>query len=263
MALGATALPLVEPSAQAGPPKRWVLIADWCNILASALLCGAFLFGALINSARVSSLLEDGLPTARALSWLQLLFSAEGAFYAVGEFFMVGIMASTPPAAGGGPRGTMQFAILMAGGIFFALSGLVFPPCINNIYYVLSNEPCTHPAAMGTPFVWNAMGHFGITCFMVGTLIGFTGILQAPKGKLVSPFWGVTMFFMGAWTIGIFKFWGPVLCGGFDPSANATTFDMTLPAVVWVSTWWFGLLGAVFLLIGSIILGRLSGSVCL
>eukprot|EP00928_Gymnodinium_smaydae_P038780 TRINITY_DN26660_c0_g1_i1.p1 TRINITY_DN26660_c0_g1~~TRINITY_DN26660_c0_g1_i1.p1 ORF type:complete len:309 (-),score=53.77 TRINITY_DN26660_c0_g1_i1:158-994(-) len=250
------------------PPRSWVLLADWGNTLAGILLMGAFLEGALINSVGVASLLQvdakgnamPGVPNATALSVLQFLFCSEGFFYAVAEFFMIGIMAQTAPEVGGGARGCMQFAVLMAGGIFFAFSGLVFPSCITNITYVFSKESCTHPAAASTPYVWNAMAHYGITCFMVGTAVGFHGVLSAPKNKLASPFWGCTMYFLGAWTIGIFKFWGPVLLGGFDGNQNTPTFDFAAPAASYTANWWLAFLGAFFLFSGAVIFGVMNGS---
>merc|ERR1719424_127262 len=128
-----------------GPPRAWVLIADWANVLAGIVLMCAFFEGALINSVKMGSLLEEiapgvFIPTASALNWLQFFFSLEGALYAIAEFFMVGIMAATPPEFGGGSKGCMQFAILCVGGVFFGLSGLVYPPCITNITYVFRNE---------------------------------------------------------------------------------------------------------------------------
>merc|ERR1712232_1095674 len=221
----------------------------------------AFFLGALINDVQLDSLLAGpGIPTEAALAWLQFLFSAEGALYAVGSYYMVGIMTLTPSLGGGGPTGTMRFAIVMAGGIFFAFSGLVYPPCITNVMYVFSKQACSHPAAAATPYVWNAMAHFGITCFMVGTTIGMRGVWRAPKGRFVSPFWGCAMYFLGAWTIGVFKFWGPVLCGGFDPSANTPVFDLTAPAQAWTWTWWLGLLGAFLLTMGALIFALIDGT---
>jgi len=244
-----------------GPPRTWVQIADWGNVIAGIFLMAAFLEGALINSVKVDSLLvKPGVPTPEALDWLKFFFCIEGAFYAIAEFFMTGIMALTPAEFGGGSRGVMQFAILTVGGVFFGFSGLVFPGCITNMTYLLRNEKCTHPAAAGSPYVWNAMAHFGITCFMTGTTIGFLGVLKAPKNKLVSPFWGVTMFFLGAWTIGIFKFWLPVLCGGFDSHQNGDNFDFQAPSVAWAWTWWFALLGAGFLTFGAVIFALMNGS---
>lgn len=240
-----------------GPPRAWVLIGDWCNLLAGVVLMGAFLEGALINSVKMDSLLAaPGVPTTNALNWLQFLFSTEGVLYAVAEFFMVGIMAMTPAEFGGGSTGAMQFAILMAGGIFFALSGLVYPGCITNVTYVFRKTACPHPAAAGTPYAWNAMAHFGITCFMVGTAIGFKGVLGAPKKFGATPFWGCFFYCAGAWTIGIFKFWGPVLAGGFSTTQNedsALGFDFTAPSVAdgWAWNWWFALLGAYFLTFGA------------
>jgi len=255
---------LPETAAKAGPPRAWVLIADWANVLAGIVLMAGFLEGALINSVQMESLWYSpapgvSIPTDSALKWLQFFFSLEGALYAVAEFFMIGIMAATPPEFGGGSRGCMQFAILMAGGVFFGLSGLVYPPCITNITYVFSTEACNSPAANG-PYVWNAMAHFGITCFMTGTAIGFSGLLKAPKNKFISPFWGSFMYFFGAWTIGIFKFWGPVLCGGFDSNQNSHTFDLSAPAVLWSANWWIALIGAAGLTLGAIIFALLDGS---
>merc|ERR1719486_1252914 len=206
----------------------------------------------------MSSLRDHGIPTERALDWLQFFFSVEGFLYAIAEFFMVGIMAMTPPELGGGARGCMQFTILMAGGIFFGLSGLVFPGCITNVTYVFRKTDC--PAPGNGPYAWNAVAHYGITCFMCGTLIGFLGVLKAPKSKLVSPFWGVTMFFLGAWTIGIFKFWGPVLAGGFDVNMNGEGLDMSAPFNAWTWNWWLAVLGASFLTAGAVIFGLMNGS---
>lgn len=256
---------LPEPvAAKTGPPRAWVLIADWANVLAGIVLMAAFFEGALINSVKLESLLVQGgplkgTPTESALNWLQFFFSLEGALYAIAEFFMVGIMAATPPEFGGGSKGCMQFAILCIGGVFFGLSGLVFPPCITNITYVFRNAQCTHPAAHG-PYAWNAMAHFGITCFMTGTAIGFSGLYKAPKDKLISPFWGSFMYLFGAWTIGIFKFWGPVLCGGFDSSQNFPVFDFDAPAVTCAFNWWMALIGAGGLTLGAVIFMLLDGS---
>lgn len=159
----------------------------------------------------------------------------------------------------------------MAGGIFFSFSGLVFPPCITNVAHLFNAAPCPHVVAQNSPYVWNAMAHYGITCFMTGTAIGFKGVQGLPKDKLISPYWGVTMFFLGAWTIGIFKFWGPILVGGFDFYDNCAqstdpkmctmeNFNVSSAAVAWTWNWWFALLGAGFLTQGAVIFGMMNGS---
>jgi hypothetical protein len=246
-----------------GPPAWWDKVADWSNLVAGFVLMAAFLEGALLNDTKASFLLNKGLPSDAALNWLQILFTTEGVLYAVGCFFLVGLMAAAPH---GGPVPCMQFTILTAGGIFFALSGLVYPPCVNSMAYVFSNEVCPSPIAKG-PYAWNAMAHFGITCFMVGTTIGYLGARRLPRKPIVGPFWGSTMFFLGAWIIGIFKFWGPVLAGGFgDINGSYGThpahakLDMTAPAVTWTWTWWIALIGAAFLTAGAFIFGRMGGS---
>merc|ERR1712187_415099 len=220
----------------------------------------AFFWGALINCIQMESIAPGGIPNDVGLRWLKIFFCSEGICYALAEFFMIGIMANTPPEFGGGAKGCMQFGILMAGGIFFSFSGLVFPGCITNATYLYNAGPCEHPAAAKTPYVWNAVAHYGITCFMIGTAIGFHGVLRAPKDKFISPFWGCAMYFLGAWTIGIFKFWGPMLCGGLNGNQNSPAFDFSAPAVSWNVTWWFALIGAFFLFLGAMIFGIMNGS---
>jgi len=227
-------LPLQPPTKNGpGPPFKYVLIADWCNFLAGIFLCFAFFLGGLIFDRGVTSL--SFLPP----SWFVFCFNVEGMLYAIGCFFMIPIMAHT-----GNPWGTMQFAILAIGGIFFSFSGLVAPGCIVSIPDAFSSDPCTHVPHVTTPKVWNAMAHFGITCFMVGTAMGQSGVMRLPKNKFISPFWGITFYTLGAWTIGIFKFWGPVVVGGVD----------------WTWNWWMGLLGAIYLTTGALIFGVMDGS---
>merc|ERR1711964_278947 len=212
------------------PTRVWVLIADWSNLIAGLLLSIAFFLGALIFDRGVTSI-SHSTP-----SWFQFCFCAEGVFYAIGCFFMIPIMAHT-----GNAFGAMQFAILTIGGIFFSFSGLVVPVCIQTVQDAFLHDPCS---ITGTPKVWNAFAHYGITCFMVGTAMGQSGVMSLPKDKIVSPFWGVTFYTLGAYTIGIFKFWGPVLVGGVFA---------TWP-------WWMGLLGAIFLTTGASIFGLMDGS---
>jgi len=242
-----------------GPSKIWLIIADWGHAVAMLCLIVAFLEGALIFSAQMGTFLEPGgAPTKAAILWLQFLFSSVGTIAAISSFIMVGVMAKTPPEQGGGATACLQFAMLMTGGILFALSTPGNPGCITNITYAFSTAPCA--VAGGTPYEWNALGHYGIICFMVPTAIGLKGVMEAPKNKFISHFWGTTMFFLGAWTIGIFKYWGPVLAGGFNSKQNEVAFDFAAPSITWVWTWWFGLIGAIFLELGALIFGLMNGS---
>jgi hypothetical protein len=228
--------PTSTPEAPALDPTRlWVLIADWSNLVAGLLLSTAFFLGALIFDRGVTSI-SPATP-----SWFQFCFCAEGVLYAIGCFFMIPIMANAQNAFG-----SMQFAILTIGGIFFSFSGLVVPTCIQTVQDAFLHEPCilTDAGWPGTPKVWNAFAHYGITCFMVGTAMGQSGVMSLPRDKIVSPFWGVTFYTLGAYTIGVFKFWGPVLVGGV--------------AATW--PWWMGLLGAIFLTTGALIFGIMDGS---
>lgn len=278
--------PAAEPLVDAGggPPAHWTKIADWSNTIAGITLFMAFLLGAMINSLQLGAVCKfPGVPTDNALFVLRILFCLEGALYAIGGYYMCGIMACIPPPVGGG-NAVMQFVILTAGGIFFGFSGLAFPPCIVNISYLFSPNTCTHVAAANSPYVYNAMAHYGITCFMTGTAIGFKGVLGIPadlRGAFgTGPFWGSTMFFLGAWTIGIFQFWGPMLAGGFGRrnemftaeynmkhSLNATIgwitpgFDYGAPAATYSFQWWFALLGSGFLTYGAIIFAKMNGTI--
>merc|ERR1712039_201806 len=87
--------------------------------------------------------------------------------------------------------------------------------------------------------------------FMVGTAIGFKEVLGAPKNKIVSPFWGTTFYFLGAWTIGIFKFWGPVLVDTLFSTHSVLNASWT---------WYMGILGAIFLTTGALIFGLMDGT---
>jgi hypothetical protein len=217
---------LQDPPAK-GPPFAYVLIADWCNFVAGICLSCAFFLGGLIFDRQTMS-----MPSW----WLEFFFNTEGALYAIGCFFMIPIMAHT-----NNPWGTMQFAILTVGGIFFSFSGLIVPACITSLWDVFSADPCVINKA---PMVWNAFAHFGITCFMAGTAMGQSGVMSLPKNKFISPFWGITFYTLGAYTIGIFKFWGPVFVGGTS----------------WTWTWWLGLLGALYLTTGAFIFGIMDKS---
>jgi len=214
-----------------GPPFAYVVIADWCNFLAGIVLCVAFFMGALIFDRGILPMTELSAP-----SWFVFCFCTEGVLYTIGCFFMIPIMAHTD-----NPWGTMQFAIITIGGIFFSFSGLIAPACIMSISDAFSSDLCE---INKTPKCWNAFAHFGITCFMVGTAMGQSCVMSLPKNKFISPFWGVTFYTLGAYTIGIFKFWGPVFVG----------------VVAWTWTWWMGLVGAIYLTTGALIFGVMDGS---
>lgn len=242
--------PPSAPTTPEPPPAAWAMIADMCNLLAGITLTIAFLLGALM--------FNTGTLDASYVNLMNAFFAIEGALYAVAGFYTVGIMAKTPPPVGGA-KSTMQFAVLMLGGVFFALSSLVFPPCVATVAVVFSKGLC--PVVFNKhPFAYNAMAHYGISCFMGGTFVGFKGVLPLyplMKGNFFSPFWGVTMYFMGAWTIGIFKIWGPTLAGGF---AIPETADDVLnsPAFTFTLGWWIATLGAFFLTTGAFILLKLD-----
>merc|ERR1712046_200296 len=82
----------------------------------------------------------------------------------------------------------------------------------------------------------DASFYYGITCFMVTTTRGIVSVWGLPKDKLISPFWGVAMFFLGAWTIGAITLWGPCLVSGFSdwPATPAEVFEYPTFRAKWV-----------------------------
>lgn len=230
---------MIPPPSPPPPPRWWVLMADWCNWIAAIVLFFAFMQGMLIfNQGYKFSLAPGGA--------LQILFCLEGALWAVGLFFMVQIMANA-----GNTAGTIQFSILFAGGIFFSFSGLVAPSCILSVTDVFSAEPCAALEGKGPPKCFHAFAHFGITCFMIGCVLGMIGVKDLPKSPIIGPFWGSLMYFLGAWTIGIFQFWGPCVFGHVTDSWHPANSSWQ---------WWFAMLGAIFLFAGASIFLILDGS---
>merc|ERR1712032_1298808 len=149
----------------------------------------------------------------------------EGILWFVGGFALAKIFIHT-----GNAVGAVGQTLIACGGLFFFVSGWNSPVYIISLKYVI---PVGSVAAAGN--AWLAgFGHdcggsapplldvaaacpfYGITCFMIATASGFLGVKDLPKDKIISPFWGITFFFLGAWTIGVFALWGPVILGGFS-----------------------------------------------
>lgn len=230
------------------PPRGLVLFSDWCYFIAGIFLILAFSTGTFLYPYEVLG--HDWIDVD---NWFWML---EGVFYCIGSFAMVGVMTAQANIAG-----AFQFVIITFGGFFFSLSGSFLPACIVTVRHLVSSVECA-----GAPLYLNAVAHYGITCFMVGTAIGFKGILAAPvpRNEFFGPFWGVTMYFLGAWTIGLLHFYIPLFAGGWaaPDEADLKAHMLTYPENKWgVVTWWFGILGAIFLTLGAIIFLKMNGTI--
>lgn len=237
------------------PPRACVIIVDWLHIFCGLSLIVAFLLGALQFSAGVTSL--DGTP------WLSYAFCIAGVATAISNFINVGILAATPPERGGGSRGCLRAATLFFGGVLFALGSFTNPNCITNVTYLFSKEACPE-SGMGNSgsYAWNAVCHYAMATFMVAPLVDYGTALKTSKHHLASPFWGSTTIIVGGWVIGVFKFFLPLLCGGFDPHQNDAGLDFKAPVFAWTWTWWLALLGSCFLALGFVIFAIVNGSIC-
>lgn len=144
--------------------------------------------------------------------------------------------------------------IICFGGFFFAVSGLYdgVPGKVISIHYVLAPDT--------NALFADACPYYGITCFMVATSMGLSGVWGLPKNKFVSPFWAVACFFIGAWTIGVIGLWGPTLIGGLvryeDFEAPTDLYKQKTFAWAWIHI--FQVIGAIFLTLGGIIFGLMD-----
>ena len=190
------------------PPRFMVVMADWCNVLAAVTLVISF---SVITGAFTFKWFEMA---GTYHTVMQVTMCLEGVLWAVAAGLLTKINMIVNNAAL-----AVGQTIICFGGIFFAVSGLYdgVPGKVISLPYVLA--PDTHALFA------DACPHYGSACFMVGTSMGLRGVWAFPKNKLVSPFWAVACFFIGAWTIGVFGLWGPTLLDGF-----VRYEDLKLPA---------------------------------
>jgi len=182
---------------------------------------------------------------------------AEGALWFLGGATLSKIFIKTGNAAG-----AVSQAIIAFGGLFFFISGWNAPVYIVSLKYVVpvgaaAAEANAYLRTLDPPLddVVNfsaACPFYGIACFMIATLAGQLGVLSLPKNKLVSPFWGVTWFFLGAWTIGLFALWGPLIAGGFKDITEFADPPYVTAPIGHKFTHPFQVLGAAFLTIGAL-----------
>lgn len=228
------------------------LVADVSNVLAGVTLTISFVIIMLNLTFHVDA---AGSDTATALQIFTM--KAEGFLWFLGGACMTKIFIITK-----NPAGAVSQTIIAFGGLFFMVSGWNAPVPIVSLRYIIpvGSLAVEGNAALGAQFpfpldVAAACPFYGITCFMTATCAGFIPILGLPKDKFVSPFWGVTFFFLGAWTIGVFALWLPCIMGGFskieDYDGVAGVFDAWNNKGKWVHP--AQVLGALFLTTGAII----------
>lgn len=110
---------------------------------------------------------------------------------------------------------------------------------------------------MSTPPMLNfyaAAAHYGISCFMLVTLINQFDIL-GPKPPIPGYDNGFLGFFLGAWTIGVFALWGPVIMGGmktFDDYSQEEAGFFAAPSFSFIYKHVFAVFGAAFLTFGAV-----------
>jgi len=233
-----------KSSAPPAPPLALVIAADASNIIAGVFLVisfftimGAFTFSWFKMEGAVHEI-------------MQVTMCLEGVFWAIAAGCLVKINLITNNAVG-----VLIQTIICFGGIFFAVSGWGdgTPGNVISIKYILA--PDSHVLFA------DACPYYGITCFMIATSIGLSGVWSLPRNKLVSPFWAVACFWIGAWTIGVISLWGPTLADGlasYDDMADPATgkFDQNTFAQAWIHV--FQVIGAIFLTIGGILFAMLD-----
>mmetsp|Transcript_12403 Transcript_12403/g.23274 ORF Transcript_12403/g.23274 Transcript_12403/m.23274 type:complete len:259 (+) Transcript_12403:70-846(+) len=229
------------------PPRALVLIADWGNVFAGLSLTISF-FLILLNAYGAIDITDANTAQAQLQKWTMV---AEGALYAIAGTALTVINVITNNA-----YGAVSQTIIAFGGIFFCISGFGFPFYVSSIRYIFPYD--------GNASLPDACPWYGISCFMFATSMGLYSVAGLPKKYVVSPFWGVTFFFLGAWTIGLGGLWIPLLAGGYFESdlASGGTRWMGQPIFKWAGPHIFQLFGSIFLTAGAVVFGLMDNFLC-
>jgi len=242
--------------------NAWGLMSDACNIIAGVTLTMSFMCILLQYSFPDSGIIAPG-SGAEAFEIANM--KIEGFFW-----FLGGLCLAKKFIAVGFAQGAVTQTIIAFGGCFFFVSGWSAPVWIVSLKYVIPVGPAAieamevlQKARVDLPFlppqldVSMACPFYGITCFMVATLANQLGAFGLPKNNVISLFWGLTFFFMGAWTIGLGALWIPCIANGFtsytdiyEKQGAAGILDVPMQ---WKGTHFFQVAGGVFLTIGAII----------
>lgn len=227
----------------AGPPRALTLIADWGNVFAGISLTISF-FLILLNAYGAIDITNPDTTLAKIQKWTMV---AEGALY-----FIAGVALTAINVITNNAYGAVSQTIIAFGGIFFCISGFGFPFYVSSIRYIFPYD--------GNASLPDACPWYGISCFMFATAMGLYSVAGLPKKNVVSPFWGVTFFFLGAWIIGLGGLWIPLLAGGYfesDRVAGGLAW-MGQPIFKWAGPHIFQLFGATFLTAGAVVFGLMD-----
>jgi len=241
--------------------KFYSVLSDVANVFAGTSLMVSFFLIMLQYTFQI----ELGQTGA---NWIQYTMSAEGAGWFVGGFALAKLFIKIEQ-----PLNAVSQTLIAFGGLFFFVSGWNSPIYVISLKYIIpvgtnamaANEWLIKNGSPPLLDVAAACPFYGITCFMVATAAGLISVLPLPKTNLISPFWGITFFFLGAWTIGVCALWAPAILGGFkdytdyaiagcDPVVEPACWLGILDAPIG-SKWThpFQLLGAIFLTTGAVI----------
>merc|ERR1719265_1470485 len=170
--------------------------------------------------------------------------------------------------------GAVTQCIISTGGFFFTCSAFGSPANIISLRYIVPITYWEGAGSSGTTYVSfaDACPYYGITTFMIATTMGMYSVKGLPKDKIISPFYGVFCFTIGAWLIGVVTLFIPMLAGGevryedlnAPPCLSGDTFPdyvegrpcvLDMPTFAWYQLKIVSVLGALFLLGGGLIFG--------
>jgi hypothetical protein len=281
-----------------GDAPRWLcLLADWVNVCAAISLIISFsvYFIALqvghcdprggtplnpdypdkcVPSAANTGIIFNGMntdgPNGSGEGWFLVAkwtMALEGFGWWLG-----GVLLCYRNICGGNAAGAVSQCIIATGGFFFTCSAWGNPANIISLRYLVPTTVFDAPGSTGSNFVSfsDVCPYYGIMTFFIATTMGMYSVAGLPKNKIISPFWGVCCFFIGAWIIGIVTLYVPMLSGGFTkwediqgvggcittPEAGTCMLDM--PTFAWYPLKIAAVIGAIFLLFGGLIFGMLD-----
>lgn len=272
-------------------PRAVILLSAWANIFAGITLCVSFFvyFLALQIGHCDPRSCNDPSAVNNAIifngrngnnSWFLLAkwtMFTEGFLWCLG-----GALLCYRNICNANAAGAVSQCIISTGGWFFMNSAFGNPANVISLRYITSIGYFGDGQGGGTQTVWVSFADccpfYGITTFMIATSMGMYSVRSLPKNKIVSPFYGVLCFFIGAWIIGVLTLFIPMLAGGeqnWESLNSAPCFPgvgdfvegqkcmLDMPSFAWYQTKILSLIGGVFLLIGSSIFGIMDNALCL
>lgn len=269
---------------------RWVvLLSAWANVFAAITLVISFFVYFL--ALQVGHCDPRECTSASAANH-GIIFNGVGeghGYYMVAKWMMFsegflwwlgGTLLCYRNICNGNAAGAVSQCIIATGGFFFTCSAFGNPANIISLRYIVPIQYFDETGAVPTTWVSfsDACPYYGIATFMIATTMGMYSVRGLPKDKIVSPFFGVLCFFIGAWIIGVITLYIPMLAGGetrwedvnappclaavppFDPSKECV---LDMPTYGWYQLKIFAVIGALFLGAGSTIFGIMDNLLCL